>query len=428
MSSDISISVKDISKSFEIYAKPVHRLWQMLFAGRRCFYREFKALQNIDFDVRRGECVGIIGRNGAGKSTLLQIIAGTLRSSSGSCTLSGRVAALLELGSGFNPEFSGKDNVFLNAAVLGFSREQTEARYQEILDFADIGDFIDQPVKTYSSGMLVRLAFAVQVMLDPDVLIVDEALAVGDIFFQQKCFARLKKLTSQGTTILFVSHDIALVKSLCSRAVYLKEGKLAAFGPAAEVCDMYYNDTTLPAADVSFCGTNCENNTNMPPLFRIDSEMEKRITERSGSYAVKVTAFDFYDMQGRRISDCFVGDRIKLVISFTAQRDIPAGAQIGVLCRNERGYDVFATNLVNFNLFLPALEAGSKGVVSWEFDMPVFGTFLFSMGIKPDKLSSEFYDRPFNLAVLKTLKRNPEDMTMALLAIPPENFEVFIKK
>ena len=428
MSSDISISVKDISKSFEIYAKPVHRLLQMLFAGRRCFYREFKALQNIDFDVRRGECVGIIGRNGAGKSTLLQIIAGTLRSSSGSCTLSGRVAALLELGSGFNPEFSGKDNVFLNAAVLGFSREQTEARYQEILDFADIGDFIDQPVKTYSSGMLVRLAFAVQVMLDPDVLIVDEALAVGDIFFQQKCFARLKKLTSQGTTILFVSHDIALVKSLCSRAVYLKEGKLAAFGPAAEVCDMYYNDTTLPAADVSFCGTNCENNTNMPPLFRIDSEMEKRITERSGSYAVKVTAFDFYDMQGRRISDCFVGDRIKLVISFTAQRDIPAGAQIGVLCRNERGYDVFATNLVNFNLFLPALEAGSKGVVSWEFDMPVFGTFLFSMGIKPDKLSSEFYDRPFNLAVLKTVKRDPEDMTMALLAIPPENFEVFIKK
>ena len=428
MSSDISISVQNISKSFEIYAKPVHRLWQMLFAGRRCFYREFKALQNIDFDVRRGECVGIIGRNGAGKSTLLQIIAGTLRSSSGSCTLSGRVAALLELGSGFNPEFSGKDNVFLNAAVLGFSREQTEARYQEILDFADIGDFIDQPVKTYSSGMLVRLAFAVQVMLDPDVLIVDEALAVGDIFFQQKCFARLKKLTSQGTTILFVSHDIALVKSLCSRAVYLKEGKLAAFGPAAEVCDMYYNDTTLPAADVSFCGTNCENNTNMPPLFRIDSEMEKRITERSGSYAVKVTAFDFYDMQGRRISDCFVGDRIKLVISFTAQRDIPAGAQIGVLCRNERGYDVFATNLVNFNLFLPALEAGSKGVVSWEFDMPVFGTFLFSMGIKPDKLSSEFYDRPFNLAVLKTVKRDPEDMTMALLAIPPENFEVFIKK
>ena len=428
MSSDISISVQNISKSFEIYAKPVHRLWQMLFAGRRCFYREFKALQNIDFDVRRGECVGIIGRNGAGKSTLLQIIAGTLRSSSGSCALSGRVAALLELGSGFNPEFSGKDNVFLNAAVLGFSREQTEARYQEILDFADIGDFIDQPVKTYSSGMLVRLAFAVQVMLDPDVLIVDEALAVGDIFFQQKCFARLKKLTSQGTTILFVSHDIALVKSLCSRAVYLKEGKLAAFGPAAEVCDMYYNDTTLPAADVSFCGTNCENNTNMPPLFRIDSEMEKRITERSGSYAVKVTAFDFYDMQGRRISDCFVGDRIKLVISFTAQRDIPAGAQIGVLCRNERGYDVFATNLVNFNLFLPALEAGNKGVVSWEFDMPVFGTFLFSMGIKPDKLSSEFYDRPFNLAVLKTVKRDPEDMTMALLAIPPENFEVFIKK
>ena len=430
MSSDISISVKGISKSFEIYAKPVHRLWQMLFAGKRRFYREFKALSDICFEVRRGECVGIIGRNGAGKSTLLQIIAGTLQSSGGSCLLNGRVAALLELGSGFNPEFSGKDNVFLNAAVLGFSREQTEARYQEIIDFADIGDFIEQPVKTYSSGMLVRLAFAVQVMLDPDVLIVDEALAVGDIFFQQKCFARLEKLTSQGTTILFVSHDIALVKSLCSRAVYLKEGKLAAFGKASEVCDMYYNDTTENFSEKTAALSSAGENKDMtvPPLFRVDAEMEKRITERSGSYEIKVTAFDFYDMQGRRISDCFVGDRIKLVISFSVQSDIPAGAQIGVLCRNERGYDVFTTNLVNYDRFLPALEAGTKGVVCWEFDMPVFGTFLFSMGIKPDKLSSVFYDRPFNLAVLKTVKHDPEDMTMALLAIPPENFKVSIKK
>ena len=428
MSSELSISVCGVSKCFEMYAKPVHRLWQMMFAGHRCFYKEFWALRDVTFDVQRGECVGIIGRNGAGKSTLLQIIAGTLQATGGSCELSGRVAALLELGSGFNPDFTGRENVYLNAAVLGFTREETDARYQEILDFADIGDFVEQPVKTYSSGMLVRLAFAVQVMLDPDVLIVDEALAVGDIFFQQKCFERLKKLTDNGTTVLFVSHDIALVKSLCSRAVYLKEGRMAAFGSAAEVCDMYFNDTTQPAAGQAPCAEieNTEN-SDVPPLFRIDPELDKRITERSGSYDVKLTAFDFYDMQGRRIGDCFVDDRIKLVISFVAEKDIPAGAQIGVLCRDERGNNVFTTNLVNFNRFLPALQAGQKGTVEWEFCMPVFGTFLFSMGIKPDKLSAEFYDRPFNAASLRTVKRDPLDMTCALLVIPPERYAVDIR-
>ena len=429
MSSDISISVKGISKCFEIYEKPVHRLWQMLFAGKRCFYREFRALQDISFDVPRGECVGIIGRNGAGKSTLLQIISGTLRASAGSCALNGRVAALLELGSGFNPEFSGKDNVYLNAAVLGFTREQTEARYQEIIDFADIGDFIDQPVKTYSNGMLVRLAFAVQVMVDPDILIVDEALAVGDVFFQQKCLAHLKKLMASGTSVVFVSHDITLVKAICSRALYLKQGRQAAFGPAAEVCDMYHNDTTLPAAETKrIDAAETEKNAALPEYFRIDPELPRRITERSGNRAVEVTAFDFYDMQNRRIADCYVNERIKLVISFAVHADIPAGAQIGVLCRDAMGYNVFTTNLVNFDHFLPALKAGDKGIVSWEFEMPVFGTFLFSMGIKPDKLSAEFYDRPFNLAALKTIKRDPEDMTMALLVVPPGNFKISLER
>ena len=191
---DIVLSVKDVSKCFEMYEKPVHRLYQTLCAGKKKFYKEFWALRDISFDVHRGECVGIIGRNGAGKSTLLQIITGTLAPTGGSVSLKGRVAALLELGSGFNPEFTGRENVYLNGSILGLTHEEIDARYQDIIAFADIGDFISQPVKTYSSGMMVRLAFAVNAFVDPDVLIVDEALAVGDVAFQVKCYQKMRSI------------------------------------------------------------------------------------------------------------------------------------------------------------------------------------------------------------------------------------------
>ena len=425
MFSETAITVSNISKYFEIYEKPVHRLWQMLCAGRMHFYREFRALNGVSFSVNRGECVAIIGRNGAGKSTLLQIITGTLQATSGEIKTNGRITALLELGSGFNPEFSGKDNVWMNAAILGFTDAQIKEKYQQIIDFADIGEFINQPVKTYSSGMLVRLAFAVQVMLDPDILIVDEALSVGDLFFQQKCLAHLKKLLAKGTTILFVSHDTALVMAMCSKAAYLKNGELAAYGNAKDICEMYQNDTTTSsAAQERQWLLNQEKNEIVSPtaeLFRVDQELDKKISERSGNMNIKVTAFDFYNSNGSRINTCFVGDKIKLVISLAVNKDIPAGAQIGILCRDERGNNIFTTNLVNFNSLLPELKSGTNGTVEWEFTMPVYGTFFFSMGIKPDKMSSDFYDRPFNIASLKTVKRDPEDITCALFSIEPEN-------
>jgi len=234
MSSEVILSVRNVSKCFEMYEKPVLRLYQTLCAGRHRFYKEFWALKDISFDIRRGECVGIIGKNGAGKSTLLQIITGTLSQTSGEVHVAGRVAALLELGSGFNPEFTGRENVYLNASILGLSHEETTRRFQSILDFADIGDFIDQPVKTYSSGMMVRLAFAVQILTDPDVLIVDEALAVGDAAFQRKCFARMDALRARGVTILLVTHDTETVKQRCDRAIFLKDRKIAFDGPAED--------------------------------------------------------------------------------------------------------------------------------------------------------------------------------------------------
>lgn len=235
---DVVISVRNLGKSYAMYSSPAHRLWQGLLGGRKRLYREFWALRGVDLEIRRGETVGIVGRNGSGKSTLLQMIAGTLSPTEGEVEVRGRVAALLELGSGFNPEFTGRENVYLNAAILGLRRDQIDARLQSILDFADIGEFIDQPVRSYSSGMAVRLAFAVIAHVDADVLIVDEALSVGDAFFSQKCMRFLRDFQKRGT-LLFVSHDAAAVTNLCARALWLHSGTPRMLGGAQEVIESY---------------------------------------------------------------------------------------------------------------------------------------------------------------------------------------------
>lgn len=239
MSSDIAIKVEGLSKCFHIYDKPRDRLMQMIMRGRRKYYREFWALQNVSFEIKKGETVGIVGRNGSGKSTLLQVICGTLNASHGSVTTNGRIAALLELGSGFNPEFTGRENVYMNAAVLGLSKEETDTKFDAITEFADIGDFIDQPVKTYSSGMMVRLAFAVSINVDPEILIVDEALSVGDELFQRKCFSRIEAIRDAGATILFVSHSGGTIVELCDRAVLMDSGEKLAMGPPKTIIAKY---------------------------------------------------------------------------------------------------------------------------------------------------------------------------------------------
>lgn len=244
---DIAIRVENLSKCYQIYASPRDRLKQFVLPrlqrlvgqSPNQYYREFWALNNVSFAVKRGETVGIIGRNGSGKSTLLQMICGTLNPTHGSIETTGRIAALLELGSGFNPEFTGRENVYMNAAVLGLSKDETDARFDDIAAFADIGDFIEQPVKTYSSGMTVRLAFAVQVAIDPEIFVVDEALAVGDEKFQRKCFARLESLKSKGSSILFVSHSSGSIIELCERTLLLDHGTRLMLGPAPEAIRAY---------------------------------------------------------------------------------------------------------------------------------------------------------------------------------------------
>jgi ABC-type polysaccharide/polyol phosphate transport system ATPase subunit len=241
MSSDeIAISVRNLTKTYRIFGHPGDRIKQAATFGIKRYYKKFTALRDVSFDIKKGETVGIIGRNGSGKSTLLQLICGILKPTSGSVQVNGRVSALLELGAGFNPEFTGRENVYFQGAIMGLSHAQMDARFDEIAAFADISEFVDQPVRIYSSGMFVRLAFAAAVHVDPDVLVVDEVLAVGDAVYQQKCFDRIRRLQSQGTSIIVVSHNPYQIERLCHRAAVMRQGVLSPLQPARDVLALYH--------------------------------------------------------------------------------------------------------------------------------------------------------------------------------------------
>ncbi|MDD7656721.1 MAG: ABC transporter ATP-binding protein [Veillonellaceae bacterium] len=240
--SDIAIQISNLSKAYKIFDKPTDRIKESLNPFGKRYSKDFYALHNVSVSIYKGETIGVIGKNGAGKSTLLKMITGVLTPSSGNITINGRIASLLELGAGFNPEMTGIENIYFNGTIMGYTKKEIDAKLDDILDFADIGDFIHQPVKMYSSGMFARLAFAVNVNVKPDILIVDEALSVGDVFFQNKCFKRMADLQKQGVTVLFVSHDMGSIRQLCSKCLWLDNGTKRQYGPVEEVAAAYFNE------------------------------------------------------------------------------------------------------------------------------------------------------------------------------------------
>ncbi len=298
-----AISVRNLSKCYQIYDQPSDRLKQSLFARidrwrgltDKRYFREFWALRGVSFEVGRGETVGIVGRNGSGKSTLLQMICGTLSPTGGEIETHGRVAALLELGSGFNPEFTGRENVYLNGAVLGLSREELERRFDAIVEFADIGDFLDQPVKTYSSGMVVRLSFAVAINVDPQILVVDEALAVGDELFQRKCFARIEAIRDAGATILFVSHSGGTVVELCDRAVLLDGGEMIALGAPKQIIGKYQKLLYAPAAKRAEIRAEILASGTQPLLTAAEAVAQVAVEPRRASLEHEPEPEEFFD-------------------------------------------------------------------------------------------------------------------------------------
>lgn len=410
MSSDAVINIESLSKIFDIYEKPIDRLKQSLLnrfgKGNKQYYRTFQALNNVSFTVNKGETVGIIGRNGAGKSTLLQIICNTLSPTSGTVSVKGRVAALLELGAGFNPEFTGKENVYMNASVLGLTDTEIDERYQKILDFADIGDFIEQPVKTYSSGMYVRLAFAVIAHVDADVLIVDEALAVGDIFFTQKCMRFLKSFMKTGT-VLFVSHDTSMIQSLCDRAVILEHGAVIKEGEAKEVSEYYvkmqYNETQNVDVD----------NKNKPAIKKPeinkkkhsdysfeDDPRFKRIKNSNLHNYLQVFEFDehseSFGEQGAEIIDVYISgeQKSKTKVLFgddavTLNVDVKAHVNfdnmiVGFNINNKYGQRIIGENTyLSYFEDKRVIKAGEKIRATFEFILPVLpvGEYTVSVAV-----------------------------------------------
>jgi lipopolysaccharide transport system ATP-binding protein len=396
MSSNSNIIVESVSKCYHIYDKPHHRLLQGLMRGRRRFHREFWALRDISLEVAPGETVGIVGRNGSGKSTLLQLIAGTLAPTSGRLETNGRVAALLELGSGFNPEFTGRENVALNAAVLGMSPDELREKFDDIAAFADIGEFIDQPVKTYSSGMMVRLAFAVQAQLEPDVLIVDEALAVGDARFQAKCFERLKRLRENGTTILFVSHDSEQIVRHCSRAILLDGGRCLAQGQPRDVINRYLDllfgrssasNTSSASGNIEERGNGDELVTSKNVNLRDDVFSSRHSYNayeyRWGDRAASITDFWVSSAGQEYPATLEVGAKVNIEIGVRFDRTLIRPI-FGFTIRTKDGVTVYGTNseLQDDITFKGTGRAGTSASVAASFICKLSpGDYFISIGI-----------------------------------------------
>ncbi len=412
MSEDIAIKIENLSKCYQIYDQPRDRLKQMILPRLqravgmqpKQYFREFWALKDVSLEVNKGETVGIIGRNGSGKSTLLQMICGTLNPTSGSIQTQGRIAALLELGSGFNPEFTGRENVYMNAAVLGLSDDEIDARFDEIVLFADIGDFIDQPVKVYSSGMLVRLAFAVAINVDPEILIVDEALSVGDELFQRKCFSRIEAIRANGATILFVSHSGSQIVELCDRAVLLDSGEKIAEGMPKKVVGQYQKLLYTPAdkralfreqvrradmgrdAGEADGGALAALDDAAPEEVKLSESYDPGLVPSSTieyeSHGARIENAHIVDQRGRQVNSLIAGNRYRY--RYTVRFDRSASnVRFGMLIKTVSGLELGgAQSAIALKDSLATVGVGSTYRVEFAFVAALnVGTYFLNAGV-----------------------------------------------
>nr|WP_295769403.1 ABC transporter ATP-binding protein [Rhodoferax sp.] len=374
-SEEFAVRVSGLGKCYHMYAKPEDRLRQFLLPklsrivgmASRNYFREFWALRDVSFDVKKGECFGILGRNGAGKSTLLQLLCGTLTPTQGHIEMHGRVAALLELGAGFNPEFTGVENVYLNASVLGLSTSEIDTKFDSIVAFADIGDFMDQPVKTYSSGMFVRLAFAIAIHVEPDILIIDEALSVGDIAFQNKCLLKIRELRDKGATLLFVTHDLSTLQLICDRVAWLRGGQLVTIDLPISVCQEYYVDAL---------GTQVAQDDASPVISQ----------KQTGMAAFEHAAHHGFQAQDKPVYQ--VGHAIRLDFRVHANEALGRAAITLSIFRADGDWTIGQTSL-EAGVFWSGTEAGGtlKGHINLQPNCLAPGDYLIALGANSEDLS-----------------------------------------
>jgi len=424
MSSDIAIKVVNLGKCYQIYENPRDRLKQMLMQGRRNYFREFWALHDVSFEVRKGETVGLVGKNGAGKSTLLQIVCGTLAPSAGSVEVCGRIGALLELGSGFNPEFTGRENVYLNGALLGLAKEEVDQRFDRIVDFSGVGNFIDQPVKTYSSGMVVRLAFAVQAQSDPDVLIVDEALAVGDAKFQTKCFAHLRALKQRGTSILLVSHATEQIATHCDRAVFLNNGRMVTSGKPRDVINTYLDymfgvervgDQASLILDASDKITTSDEILSMSEDLFHSHQTYNQHEYRWGDGIARILDYSLVVGSNINPSTIDVGDQVRLRVSIAFSLEVVRPI-LGFTIKTKEGITLYNTNseLQSFSEINAASRQGDVLGISFSFRALLApGEYFISVGVasrRPDGTVVP-HDRRYDSIQLAVVSSKPTEFT-----------------
>jgi lipopolysaccharide transport system ATP-binding protein len=385
-----AVEFRGVSKSYAIYDQPGDRLKELLSFNRLKRHKDFWALHDVSFDVKRGETFCIVGENGSGKSTMLQIVAGILRPTTGTATVAGRVSALLELGAGFNPEFSGRDNVYLNGSILGLTKKQIDERYADIEGFAEIGEFINQPVKTYSSGMVVRLAFAVAINVDPEVLLVDEALAVGDIYFRQRCMRKVHELRARGVTILFVSHAVSDVKAIGDRVLWLDHGRVIDVGEPERVISKYL--AAMTEKDSAY-RQHASDTAAIPQRAAVEApqvvETIPNIDHRYGDGRAEVIGIAVLDENGAPVHLLEPASRIVVRVSVRAKAAL-AMPMVGFMLRNQLGIDFSGTNTAREGYELPAMQAGDVYTVDFHVELPELypASFSFSPAVADGTLAS----------------------------------------
>ncbi len=382
--SDISVKVDNLSKVYRLYEKPIDRLKESLSLTKKCYHKEHYALKNVSFEIKKGETVGIIGVNGAGKSTILKIITGVLNPSGGSVTVNGKISALLELGAGFNPEYSGMENIYLNGTMMGFSKEEIDAKVDSILEFADIGDFINQSVKTYSSGMFVRLAFAVAINIEPEILIVDEALSVGDVFFQAKCYKKFDEFKKMGKTILLVSHSLSSISKYCDKVILLNKGEKLAEGDAPEMIDLY-KKLLVNQYDEEAESDSVEDIMNIGAELN-DGELCKSkltlnpIINSYGNGMAEIYDFAIFDDRGKIVNQITKGSVFKIMMKVKFNQAI-SDPIFAFTIVNLQGTDVTGTNTMIENINFESPNANEVKEITFTQRMDIQGgEYLLSLG------------------------------------------------